>query len=1467
MSNSNFQSKSQLNFQSNNSQSSSQNLQASYKNSKYGWNLTSLFMSDSDPLIEMEKENLQKTADQFTAKWEARTDWLENAESLLQILEDCDNWHKTCGTYGKVGFYFFLRTSQDSQNPELKAAQNKIDEISTKIGNKMQFVELRLAKIDKQKQQEFLRNLELSKFKHFLERIFQASSHLLTESEEKIVSLLSFHPEKWANMTEEFLSGETVDWDLKIETKNLENQKIAQNPSQNIGENSEIILDLSAEDLQKPRKKYVRAVIFEPKSRKFLFSYFGNVQKANKYGLIGGGIDENETEIKALKREIMEETDLENYEIIGKVGGSILSPRDEEFEKADIIKETVAYLVIAKNSNFISPKLSEREIQNGFELQWKNCQEVKIEKPYSEEQILLELGIAKLAEMGFEVEKKDIFVIYNQKTGLLTHRYNLESWKNYNSLLCFDDELELQKELEIENGDYQILPLESKFINYTNYRNVEYSPKILVITNQKKELQKNLEEILFWETQEKILEKFRKFFENSLGNYSKICLLTLQKGISKIAKLCLKKSENSDLKNQKEIADYFSAEELNPKSEVYRGGEFQVWEEIKKLNLNQKNQKNWENNLGNNWENQNLQSELLVATHNPSKVKRYQKELADLPVKIVSLAGLGLKVETPIEIGNSTLEIVKNKAKFYFDQTQMPCFSNDSGLFFEVVEEFEQPKTNVKGIAGITDEMNQEEIYKKMIEFYQNLATKYGGELKGYFLDSYALFDGKEFFVKEVKRPILLTNKVNQKDIHFPICSLYKVKDKFYHDLNEFEMSEFLAESVNGLKEIIENWQKTQNLNSKNLENNLENISQNQENQINLAKNLENCKNETKKLTFEELMTKMSDSDKATRDLAAVKFNQVLEKYKKVAEHELNAILQHKKVIDELRGYQSPDSARLCSDDIDPKTVKTLLESVQSKFEISQKYYELKAKLMGKEKLEYHERNVEYGKVVQNYTFDQGVEILKRVFAKLDNSGQNLGEKSDKRVENQKLENLQNQNYNLTWEKYQNIEIRIKNLDNKLKNSDDKLILRSLKISDAEEILAQNKGNIIEYFMEFKNLQNVQTWIVKVLEEVKNKQKLELVIEKNGKLVGILSLRNLQTKPEFGLWVGENWQKMGIAKNSMRAFIDWVWVNTTFEKLFYMGIDPQNIASLNLVKSIGATKIGEFDYVFCRNNGQRESSFLAILEDYLTNGKIDVFPRVGKRGGAFMTGSVGRIIDPTFIFLNWTGTLNDVQTFAHEMGHACNYEMMKTKILRNPNLTTFDWQSSHLTAESPSTFMEDFVLEDVLANITSKEEKLAILMKKLNDDISSIFRQISLYLFELELHEEFRKNGYLSSAEIGKLFGKHMANYMGDAVEMSEGSENWWIYWSHIRMMFYVYSYGAGLLISKFMQEKLSKNPEFITQIKNFYASEMSQTPIEILAQTLGIDTTKPEIWQTGLDKTAQTLEMAENLARELDLV
>ncbi|MDO8498349.1 MAG: M3 family metallopeptidase, partial [bacterium] len=179
-----------------------------------------------------------------------------------------------------------------------------------------------------------------------------------------------------------------------------------------------------------------------------------------------------------------------------------------------------------------------------------------------------------------------------------------------------------------------------------------------------------------------------------------------------------------------------------------------------------------------------------------------------------------------------------------------------------------------------------------------------------------------------------------------------------------------------------------------------------------------------------------------------------------------------------------------------------------------------------------------------------------------------------------------------------------------------------------------------------------------------------------------------------------------------------------------------------------------------------------------------------------------------------------------------------------------------------SVFMEDFILEEV-SQQANDNIRLTLMVERLNRAVSTIFRQIAAYRFEIELHKTFRAKGYLSKEEIGQLFQKHMASYMGPGVEQSPGSENWWVYWSHIRSFFYNYSYANGALISKALQAELRKNPQFIEKIKEFLSAGLSEAPQETFKK-LGINIADKNFWLEGLEEVETLLEETATLAKKL---
>ncbi|HEY9480828.1 MAG TPA: M3 family oligoendopeptidase [Candidatus Paceibacterota bacterium] len=267
--------------------------------------------------------------------------------------------------------------------------------------------------------------------------------------------------------------------------------------------------------------------------------------------------------------------------------------------------------------------------------------------------------------------------------------------------------------------------------------------------------------------------------------------------------------------------------------------------------------------------------------------------------------------------------------------------------------------------------------------------------------------------------------------------------------------------------------------------------------------------------------------------------------------------------------------------------------------------------------------------------------------------------------------------------------------------------------------------------------------------------------------------------------------------------------------------------------------------------GSVHPRFREILDSYLKNGQIDVFPKVGKTGGAYCAPNVNA---PTFVLLNHTDSFSETMTLAHEMGHAIHTD------LATESQTPLYQGYSIAAAEVASTLFESFVFDAVFETL-SDDEKIVALHKRLNDDISTIFRQVACFNFETEFHEILRAKGGLSSAEIASLMNKHMAAYLGPAVEMRPEDGNFFVYWSHIRQFFYVYSYAFGQLISSALYARYKKDKAFLTEIEKFLRAGSSASPEDIF-KSIGIDVTKPSFWQEGLKQIEKNIEQLEHLTK-----
>jgi oligoendopeptidase F len=261
-------------------------------------------------------------------------------------------------------------------------------------------------------------------------------------------------------------------------------------------------------------------------------------------------------------------------------------------------------------------------------------------------------------------------------------------------------------------------------------------------------------------------------------------------------------------------------------------------------------------------------------------------------------------------------------------------------------------------------------------------------------------------------------------------------------------------------------------------------------------------------------------------------------------------------------------------------------------------------------------------------------------------------------------------------------------------------------------------------------------------------------------------------------------------------------------------------------------------------NSYREydPKFGDIVDAFFTERRVDVMPRTGKSGGAFAMGISPDL--PPYLLLNFTGTLRDLATIAHEAGHGLHFVISQKQSLLN-------YHAPLPLAETASVFGEMLLTRKLLDNETDPVVRRSLLCAKIEDIIATTFRQTVLTRFELRLHTE-RTEGLLSNDRIAEIWLEENAKLYGDSVEMIPAYRWGWSYISHfIHSRFYCYSYTfAELLVlalfQKYREEGDSFKPGYHALLESGGALSPSDT-----ARLAGINITDSGFWQKGYDVLA----------------
>jgi oligoendopeptidase F len=250
---------------------------------------------------------------------------------------------------------------------------------------------------------------------------------------------------------------------------------------------------------------------------------------------------------------------------------------------------------------------------------------------------------------------------------------------------------------------------------------------------------------------------------------------------------------------------------------------------------------------------------------------------------------------------------------------------------------------------------------------------------------------------------------------------------------------------------------------------------------------------------------------------------------------------------------------------------------------------------------------------------------------------------------------------------------------------------------------------------------------------------------------------------------------------------------------------------------------------------------------------IDVYENEGKRSGAYSAPVYGT---HPYMLLNYTDTLDDVFTLAHEMGHSMH-------TILSHEAQPFVYSSYTIfVAEVPSTLSEALLLEFMLKRSTDPDERIVLLQHAIDNITGTFFTQVMFADYELRAHRLAEQDQPITSEILTEIYTTLLKDYYGDAVDVNPLTGITWARIPHFfNSPYYVYQYAtcfasAARLAQEIMGGSGDARDRYLTLLK----AGGNDYPMEQLKKA-GVDLSQPHTVRAVIE---QLNDLVTRLEREL---
>ena len=248
------------------------------------------------------------------------------------------------------------------------------------------------------------------------------------------------------------------------------------------------------------------------------------------------------------------------------------------------------------------------------------------------------------------------------------------------------------------------------------------------------------------------------------------------------------------------------------------------------------------------------------------------------------------------------------------------------------------------------------------------------------------------------------------------------------------------------------------------------------------------------------------------------------------------------------------------------------------------------------------------------------------------------------------------------------------------------------------------------------------------------------------------------------------------------------------------------------------------------NNGLKPlgEDYLEKFNYLINNRCVDVYPKDKKRSGAYEWGCYGYL---PYVSLNFEGTMDNISTLAHEMGHAMHtYYSNNTQDYLYASYPIF-------LAEIASTVNEILLSEYLYKNTNDKDEKEYYLIEFLDKFKATVYRQVMFSEFENIIHEKYEECESLTMEALCNTYYELNKKHFDGAVIVDETIKYEWARIPHFYDSFYVYKYATGFISALLIADRLLNTKGFKDKYIKFLSSGSTLYPLDLL-KSIDIDLT-----------------------------